>query len=149
MTHARQPGSGFTLVELLVALAVLALLCAIAWPGYGAVVHRAQRTEARLALLELQHAEERHYLHTFAYTDRIAEAPDAGGLGRAAVTGSGAYELSVTLRNEGQGYRAEAVVRAGGRQARDFACARFAIDETGRRSSQDAQGRDTTDECWR
>ena len=42
---------GFTLLELLVTLAIVGILTAIAWPGYGAVMRRAQRDEARLALL--------------------------------------------------------------------------------------------------
>jgi type IV pilus assembly protein PilE len=140
--------TGVTLLELMVTLAVLALLCAIAWPGYGAVMQRAQRIEARLALLELQHAQERHYLRYFAYTDRLEEATSTGGLGRSARTATGAYSLSVRLRNAAQGYVAEAVVHPDGRQAGDATCARFTLDETGQQSARSADGQDTTAACW-
>jgi type IV pilus assembly protein PilE len=146
---SRLAAAGFTLIELVIALAVVAILCAIAWPGYGAVMHRAQRTEARLALLDLQHAEERHYMRHFAYTDRLEEATSAGGLGKSARTATGAYALSIALREDGQGYVAQAIAHPQGRQARDWTCASFTMDETGQRSARDADGRDTTAACWR
>ncbi len=52
---------GFSLLELLVTLAIVGILTAIAWPGYGAVMQRAQRNDARLALLGIQYAEELRY----------------------------------------------------------------------------------------
>lgn len=143
--HAR----GFTLIELLIALTVVAILSAIAWPGYGAIMHRAQRHDARLALLELQHDQERHYLRHFEYTDLLTDPPAAGGLGRSDRSRSGEYQLSVTLRADGQGYIAHAVPAPESRQARDRTCARFSLDQTGRHAATDAAGADSTASCWR
>src|SRR5690606_39968109 len=112
-------GRGFTLIELLIALAVVAILSAIAWPGYGAVIRRAQRQDARLALLELQHAQERHYLRHFSYTDRLTASRADGGLARSGHSPSGEYRLSVTLHADGQGFVAEAVADTQSRQAQD------------------------------
>ena len=44
--HLRRTAAGFTLVELLIALTVFAILSAIAWPGYAGIMHRAQRNDA-------------------------------------------------------------------------------------------------------
>lgn len=140
---------GFTLLELLVALAIVAILCGLAWPSYGPVMQQARRNEARLALLELQYALERHYLRHFAYTDQLETPAESGGLGRSAATSSGAYRLSVALREHGQGYVAEAVAHEQGPQSRDAACMRFTIDEKGVRSARDARGVETTAQCWR
>jgi type IV pilus assembly protein PilE len=140
---------GFTLIELMVAVTIVALLGAIALPGYGEVIRRAQRQDARLALMELQHELERHYLRSFTYTDRITEPRDAGGLGYRDLSRSGDYRLSVRLREDGQGYLAEAMPEAGGRQARDTQCARFTVDEKGLRTATDTGGTDTTAPCWR
>ncbi len=82
---------GFTLLELLVTLAIVGILTAIAWPGYGAVLRRAQRDEARLALLGIQYAEELRYQNLLAYTDRLADARASGGLGLAEHSGAGSY----------------------------------------------------------
>lgn len=141
-------GRGFTLIELLIALAIVAILSAIAWPGYGAVIRRAQRQDARLALLELQHEQERHYLRHFAYTDRLTASRADGGLARSGHSPSGEYLLSVTLRADGQGFVAEAVADTQSRQAHDRQCARFTVDEKGRRTATDSTGNDSTAACW-
>jgi type IV pilus assembly protein PilE len=141
--------AGFTLIELMVAMTIVAILGAIALPGYGEVVRRAQRQDARLALLELQHELERYYLSRFTYTDRITGPRDAGGLGYRDLSRGGDYRLSVRMREDGQGYVAEAVPVAGGRQARDTQCARFTVDEKGSRTATDAGGADSTALCWR
>jgi type IV pilus assembly protein PilE len=133
---------GFTLIELLVALAIVAVLAAIALPGYQGVVHKAQRTEARLALLWIQFQQERHYA---AHNIYAAVLPDL------ALHGTGDYALSLTLTNEGQGYVATAEATATGRQAGDRPCHWFSITESGQRSSATAAGVWTPDDanrCW-
>ena len=79
---------GFTLIELMVAVTIVALLGAIALPGYGEVIRRAQRQDARLALMELQHELERHYLRRFTYTDRITAPRDRHAMSHAPAKGT-------------------------------------------------------------
>jgi type IV pilus assembly protein PilE len=140
---------GFSLLELLVTLAIVALLAALAWPGYGAIIQRAQRNDARLALLTIQHAEESHYQRFNAYTEALTLPGSSGGLGLAALSSNGSYALSVSTSDDGQHYSATARVLAQGRQSRDHACASLLIDETGQRAATDASGADSTDTCWR
>lgn len=52
---------GWTLVELLMAMSIMAVLTAIAWPSYTQYVQRGYRLEAVAALLEAQHFMERYY----------------------------------------------------------------------------------------
>src|SRR5688572_22920017 len=149
---ARRPciaGQGFTLIELLIALAIVGILSALAWPGYTAVLQRAQRNDAKLALLALQFHQERHYLRNFTYTDSLVAPPAEGGLGTGDRSASGAYMLSVALREQGQRYLATAVPAPGGRQAADRACATFTINEAGQRGATDAAGADATAACWK
>jgi type IV pilus assembly protein PilE len=134
---------GFTLIELLVTLAIVAVLAAITLPGYRGVVHKAQRTEARLALLWIQFQQERHYA---AHNIYAAALTDLAGR-----SNSDDYDLAVTLTNEGQGYVATAEATATGRQANDRPCHWFSIDESGQRSSATAAGVWTVDDanrCW-
>lgn len=140
---------GFSLLELLVTMAIVALLAALALPGYGAVVQRAQRNDARLALLAIQHAEELRYQISNAYTDMLSPPPASGGLGIRERSDAGLYTLTVSTSGDGQHFMATAHPVAGGRQAGDAACALFMLDETGRRSATDARGQDASVQCWR
>jgi len=56
---SRHLRAGFSLVEVLIALAVAALLASLAYPSYVAQVQRARRADGTLALLELAHVLER------------------------------------------------------------------------------------------
>ena len=140
---------GFSLLELLTALAIVALLAAIALPGYGAIMRRAQRNDARLALLGIAHDEELHFQSFDSYTDQLTPSRELGGLGLAAYSFAGDYRLAIALRAGGQGYLASARPVPQGRQAADDSCAVLSIDDSGRRAAADAQGGDTSDLCWR
>lgn len=61
LTRSLKRTRGWTLTELLMVLATMAILAALTWPSYTQYVHRGYRAEARSALLEAQHFMERHY----------------------------------------------------------------------------------------
>jgi len=88
-THTVPPQRGFTLIETLASALILAILSSIAWASYRDVLLRAHRGEARTALLQLQAAQERHYLDHLRYSGLLEAAPDADGLGLAATTQGG------------------------------------------------------------
>lgn len=141
---------GYTLVELLVTAMLVALLVAIALPSYRQVVLRAQRSDARLALLRIQAQQERHYLQHQRYSRDLATPPAAGGLGVGSRSDAGHYALSLQLNGDGLGYLAIARPAPGDSQQEDRECASLSIDETGRRlaeAAQPAHGIDAV-RCW-
>ncbi len=73
-----QSGScrGFTLIQVIVALAVVAILAGIAFPSYQEVVRKGKRTEGRAALYLLMQQEERFYSQRHSY---IAFSSDSTG----------------------------------------------------------------------
>ena len=80
---------GFTLIELVIAMAIVAVLAAVALPTYQGVRHRAQRTDARLALLWIQYQQERHYAANNAYAEALsALSPVADAAQRGSSKGS-------------------------------------------------------------
>lgn len=58
-THPAHPAPGFTLLELLFALACVAALATLAWPSYQSLILRSQRAQARASLLQATHWFER------------------------------------------------------------------------------------------
>lgn len=65
---------GFTLIEVMIVVAILAFLSAIAYPSYSEHLRRGYRSEARTALLEAQQFMERFYAANSRYTTDAAGA---------------------------------------------------------------------------
>lgn len=59
--------TGVTLVELMIAIAIVGILSAIAYPSYQDHVQRTNRTTATACLLELAQFMERSYTAAFSY----------------------------------------------------------------------------------
>lgn len=88
---------GFTLVELMVVVAIVGILAAVALPSYRTHVVRAARVEAQTELLELAGLQEKIFLNSNNYAFSVTAAYDgtaAGGLGRTSgKTKDGRYDL--------------------------------------------------------
>jgi type IV pilus assembly protein PilE len=146
-SHARM--RGVTLIELMMVITILAIIAAIAVPTYRKYLLRAQRTEAKVALLQLQTAEEKFYLQNNIYTDKVTVASTAAtpGLGLPGTSETGKYDIAITtLATGGQSYTATASPRTGGGQTDDKDCANFSINERGVRT---ISGTKTPEFCWK
>ena len=137
MTDRRR--RGFTLIELMVVVVIVAILASIAAPGYRQHALRAQRAEAKRSLLGLAVAQEKFYLQNNRYAGpmELTSAPPAG-LGIAATTEHGRYAIAVTS-GDVAGFSATATAR--GAQSEDARCVTFAIDHAGARTASSA-------DCW-
>jgi len=104
--------SGFTLVELMIGVAVLAILAAVAYPSYQDSVRKGRRSEAFTALSAVQQAQERWRANHEQYASTLP--------GIATTKTNGNYTIAVSAPSA-TGYTATAT--AGGSQAADTACA--------------------------
>jgi type IV pilus assembly protein PilE len=64
--------AGFTLIELMIVVAIIAILGAIAIPSYNSHVLRGKRAEGRSALMDLAAREERYFSDNNRYTANLA-----------------------------------------------------------------------------
>ena len=136
------PQSGVTLLELMVVAVVIAVLGMVALPSYRQYSMRAQRTEAKTALLQLATAQERFYLQNNTYTANFA------ALNLTGMSENSVYTLAIPLANA-QTYQANAVPTAGGGvngkdMTSDVECARFDITAQGLKTAQP----DPNTVCW-
>ena len=94
--------SGFTLIELMIVLAIVAILAAVALPSYRESVLRGNRASARAALLESQQFMERFYAANDAYNQDKSTPPVAVALParlQAVPAEAPKYNLSVNAPN--------------------------------------------------
>jgi type IV pilus assembly protein PilE len=91
---------GFTLTELIIAVAIIGILSAIAYPSYRNYITRSSRSAAQTELLELANLQEKIYLNSNGYAVSITagyNGRDDGGLGKTAgTTDDGKYNLTIT-----------------------------------------------------
>lgn len=141
---------GVTLIELMMVVTILAIIAGIAVPSYRKYLLRSQRSEAKIALLQLQTAEEKYYMQNNSYTENV-KAASPTGLGLPGVSETGKYDITVKVGkdedgNVAQTFVATATARAGGGQADDKDCGSFNIDERGTRT---VSGGYTPEQCWK
>lgn len=141
---------GFTLIEVMVVVVILAALLGIAMPNYTAHAQKARRTDARNALLEIAAAQERHFFEQRQYTGSIADLWSHKD-GADYVSSEGFYTLSVALKkgsggaDDGGTFLATATAR--GRQAGDKDCKIISIDQTRLKTAVDSSG-NAASGCW-
>lgn len=112
----RKKARGFTLIELMITVAIVGLLAAIAYPAYTDSVLKGRRAEGRTALMEMMQQQERYMTQTGSYMTFSAGATGANGTTRGGTNvqipfkttsgdtvASAAYQLSASACPTGSG----------------------------------------------
>jgi type IV pilus assembly protein PilE len=142
---ARQ--AGVTLLELMTVVVVVAILTVIAVPSYRQYSIRAQRTEAKNALLRLATNQERFYLQNRTYSSVV---DGSNAFPKSDTSENGVYAITVATNGGwAQDYTATATPVPGGGtngvdQSGDMDCTSFSIDSAGVKSAMGA----FPDRCW-
>ena len=93
--------AGFTLVELLVVLAIMTILATYAYPGYQEHVSKTRRTEGQILLLDVIAKEERFFTENNTYTLDLTDLGYALNLDGELETESGFYDITANACNVG------------------------------------------------
>lgn len=138
---------GVTLLELMVAVVIVALLASVAYPSFKGQLQKGRRSDAVAALGALQLDQERYRATSATYASNLQQ------LGRAASTEGGHYSLSIQDATS-SAYTLLATANAGSSQSSDESCARMAISYSNGTTQYLAGGLagtlgvDSTRRCW-
>jgi type IV pilus assembly protein PilE len=147
--------AGFTLIELMIVVVIIAILASIAVPAYTSSVRKSRRTEAKTALADLAAREERYFATQNVYS--ASPAALQYGAGSWPVSIGTYYSISnvtataaatTTTTTTPGTYTLQITPSAGSPQLSDTACRTFQMDQTGKQTSQDSGGADSTATCW-
>lgn len=140
---------GFTLIELVIAMVVVAILAAIAIPSYDYAVQKSRRTDAKTAVLDLAAREQRYYSVQNAFTTSfVALGYASAGNPTSVSVGSGYYNVTLGPAAPTDPPTFTVTATATGSQLNDTACRTFTVDNTGLQKAFDASGNDNTATCW-
>ncbi len=131
---------GFTLVEVMIVVVIVAILAAIAIPSYQSSVYKGRRADAKESLFSAAALQEQIYMQKNAYSDSAA---DVGG----SQSGEGYYGIAVT-RPCGDDSCFLITASARGAQSGDTDCSTFSINQAGTKIAKSAGGSVTTGSCW-
>lgn len=142
----RRRAGGFTLIELMVTVAIVGILAAIAYPSYTNYIVRSNRAAAKSFMMEVSGQQQRYLLDARAY---------AGGL--TALT-----DLNMSVPSDvSSNYTITVLPRAGittpnytitatpinAQLSRDTSCGTLTLDETGAKTANGSSGAGAI-ACW-
>lgn len=143
---------GFTLIELMITVAIVGILAAVAYPSYTSYLAKGRRADARVQLASAQQWTERFYSENFNYaTDTAGNTVTSTFNIQAFSTsprvgdGTALYNVNLAVAATSQAYTITAAPIAGRVMAAD-ACGSFTLNSTGRRG---VTGTEALLTCWR
>jgi type IV pilus assembly protein PilE len=139
----RQRSFGFTMFELIIVMAIIAILAAIALPSYQRQIQKSRRTDAHNILMRVAAEQERFYTNFNQYAAALTGAPPAGlGFGATVDSEHGHYRVTLAVGAGNQTFTLTATPQ--GPQAVDL-CGNLTL---GNSDAKGFSGTEDNGDCW-
>lgn len=127
---------GFTLIDLLIAISILAILSSVTYPSFRHYLYISHRSDAHIGLLKLANLQEQFFLHAekYASLDELMPISSKEGL----LTEHGYYRITANITPSSYLLTATAI----GTQANDVDCLILTLAQDGFRDST------SHEHCW-
>lgn len=132
-TRAIRRTPGFSLIELMIVVAVIAILAAIVYPNYRESVLKSRRGQAKADLVEMAQILERRHTVENSYPDEMPNLSDSSALAH--------YDFDLEIAAGGQAFVLTAAPRGGQGEDR---CGTLSLTSTGQKTNSSG----TFAECW-
>jgi type IV pilus assembly protein PilE len=136
--------AGFTLIELMIVVAIIGILAAVGIPAYNDHTKRARRAEGRNALLDIAARQERRYSDANQYTANLGSLGmnDPAGCTAAGVQSDNCfYTLTLAVGTSNQSFTATAAPLSP-----DPQCGNLSLTSTGVRGKTGTAA--NAKDCW-
>ena len=129
---------GFTLIELMIVVAIIGILATIAYPSYLAFVEKSRRGDAIASLADIRIAQEKWRANNTTY------AASSALPGFDSSSKDGYYSMNILITASTAAYEFKATATPTGAQSSDTTCGTFAINANG----IDGTGSYASNDCW-
>ncbi len=136
---------GMTLMELMIAVAIVGVLAAIALPSYQNSIRKSKRADATTTVSKVAAEQEKFYMQNNKYGTTAQIATKMNGT-NVISTQSDHYTVAITSADVTKDYTITATAK--GNQAKDTGCQTFTYNQSGTRGAKTDKGADNTKTCW-